>query len=723
MPSIELRGAEMSFFFAGFFEWAGSLLERYYALFQTQDQQVEEQTFVRAWILLLGICVVAHCVVLTYSFLRRIVAGSGIRALIICGCYEWVPARGLHILMYGGLWVHVIGWSIATLASAIRLLSQLDRSKTPDWRSASCWLVTSILCWGIAIAISRFYGYRFINVDPPPLPKVKVSVNSIGSYLDVGDTSQIGTERFPSDISPFFHLGVFVRQILRLIGILAFLLQLFIAMNLESAKGRSPEWLITLQRWQYDLRTHYYEIVAEVRSWDIPKSASLIGAYFATTLLVIVLCNNKHYLLLRFRTILPVTYGLAVVVWIFASGLGPVGQQNYSIPYLVSLVLVWFVTRRWHLDLRLVSQMQRRKRYLVPISEWINKSVASFISSIQKDKSCRLPEMDATELSSRITRGAFNIEETDPFVTRFFGRFMRIAKVAAERCTSASLRLMTINRYTQLGEHWPSYASLRDPMVPIWDEDLFPIRAPDGFVNWTDSIILSNDWNPVYYCPRTETRLETYYEDESYWDSSTNSYRTRSVSKTRTVEVTCSKCGGSGALEYARFLVTTWKTNRPTVVEPAMSMPELAENAEEIIYYQRRLIEAGKSLVDDAQGLAADGNLNRLMERSGSLMFDNLHWICKQVREYTQDAYVFRADYIIGGFHAMNIRFAFLRSRSGWFFGKRPEFHFGQLPIGWASVASWLFLPPIALTVWALIAGIMIGIVSMVLNSRFPIDF
>ena len=698
-------------------ELGTEIWNRFQAEWFAQDDQVTGSTVVRAWALLLGLCFVGFLVTFVYSFLRRLIAGSGIRALFLRGCYEWIPGRGIHLILNGILWVHFVGWIFALLAAGIRCLAQFDDSKTPDWKLSIIWLSISLLGLLISGAIHRKYSACFIHVAPPALPKVNVSVSSIGNFRDVGDTSQIGTERFPNDASAFFTLGVFTRQLLRLVGITAILLQIFVAVNLESSEEKTKASLLTLQEWQAEVRVPYCQWIEEVRAWNLPKSASLLCGYFAFTLLIILLYNNKHYLLVRFRTAVVLVYGLATALWILVTGLGPIGEHNYSIPFGTTLILTWLVTARWHTDLRLVSQMKRKKRFLMPVSELIGSAVSTFLPRIQNDPDCRLPEMDADELSERITRGASNLEEGDPFVTRFFGRFMRIAKVAAERCTSASVRFMTINRYTQLGKYWPTFPSFRDPQVPVWDEALFPIRAPEGFINWTDSLRLSKDWNPVYYCPITETRQETYYENETYWDSSSNSSRTRSVSKTRTIEVTCSKCGGSGALEYARFLVTTWKTNRPTIVEPAMSMPELVENAEEVYYYQKPLIEAGSRVAETERASAADPGLVRQMESSGQLISEKLQWMCEKVRQYTDDAYVYRSDYIIGGFYSMNIRFAFLGSRSGWFFGRRPEFHFGRLPIGWATVTSWLFLPPIALTMWGITASAMLYLVATIIKT------
>ncbi len=356
------------------------------------------------------------------------------------------------------------------------------------------------------------------------------------------------------------------------------------------------------------------------------------------------------------------------------------------------------------------------------IRDLIQNAVHLFFHRIEKDRYCRLPDLDAAQLSERITWGAHNIEESDSFVMRFFGRFMRVARVSTERCSTASLRFMSIDRFTELGHYWPSFGPLVDPSVPVWDEQKFPIHPPEGFTTRRDSLRLLDCYNPVYYCPPTETRTETYYETEYYTerDSSTNSSisRSSSVQKTRQIQVICSKCNGTSRLEYARYLITTWKTHRPTVVSPHMSMLELVEYAEETLYFRQPLVERGVILRTDEVHAVGEEPLRSEMCRAGSRIAAKTESLCKQIVELTKDRYVYRADFIIGGLQAMNIRFAFLRSRSGWFFGKRPEFHFPRVPIGWATLATWLFLSPLALLIWLATAAGMLVVLAWVLNGN-----
>lgn len=49
-------------------------------------------------------------------------------------------------------------------------------------------------------------------------------------------------------------------------------------------------------------------------------------------------------------------------------------------------------------------------------------------------------------------------------------------------------------------------------------------------------------------------------------------------------------------------------------------------------------------------------------------------------------------------------RFLHLSGRVGWFFGRRPEFYFPQLPLSWSMVGTLVFLPPLAVY-WAVFAG------------------
>lgn len=687
-----------------------------------RDERLTHEVALRSLILLMVICGVGYTIVAVFSFLRRWLAGARWRDLLAYGCYEWIPGRGVHFILVGCLWTIMAGSGLAIAAAGLRVLAQFDEKKTPDWKSAIAMLIGSVLVFLLARALYRLYSATFIEVTNVNLPQVKVSVRSIRSLRDAGDTSRIGTEKFPNRVSPFFGLGLLTRHMLRLSVVLAFLLQLFAAIPLNIKTEQRTEWLEHLAQWQGRVHTVYHAQILMIRNLDLPKASCLVGIYFCLGLLLMLLNSNRHYLLIRFPRTIVYSLLLAALVWVQVCNLGQIGDWDLAIVYGSTMLLLWLLGRRWNQDLRLAAQYRRTKKYLDPISDLIRNAVHLFLGRVQKDRYCRLPELDAAALSERITRGAHNIEESDPFVTRFFGRFMRVARVAAERCSTASLRFMTINRFTELGHYWPSYGPLVDPSVPMWDESLFPIHPPEGFATCRDSKRLPDCYNPIYYCPPTETRTETYYETESYseWDSSTNSnvYKTRTVQKTREIQVTCSKCNGTSRLEYARYLVTTWQTHRPTIVSPHMSMPELVEYAEETLYFRRPMVEHGTFLNEEADICVGESSLQDDMRRAGERLAAKTEALCKRIVELTQDRYVYRADFIVGGLQAMNIRFSFLRSRSGWFFGKRPEFHFPKLPIGWATIATWLFLSPLAILIWLSIAAGMLVPLAWVLNGR-----
>jgi len=573
----------------------------------------------------------------------------------------------------------------------------------------------------IARWIRRSFKSKFIAVGVPKLPEVKVAVRAIISMRDAGDTSSIGTERFPNQASVYFHFGLFVRQILRLICLFACIAQLMISIEVKPDTPIESEFIQQSIAYAEQIRGEYQTIVGHVRDWQVPQPVACVSIYFALVMLWMLLNNNRQYLVIRFPTSLVITSLLTSLVWLGVAGLGPFADQNFGIVYATTYVLLWLVMSRMHRDLQKAKSYKRRRLFLGPVSDAVSQAVRSFLESVQHDLACRLPELTTAALSERITRGARNIEEGDAFVTRFFGRYMRIAKVASERCTTASMRFLTINRFTERGSCWPTYSAFRDPNVPVWDETMFPIDAPTGFVNRRDSKILPSLWNPVVYCPPTEQRAQTYYETEYYteWDSSskTSVSRTRQVQRTRYETVTCSVCNGAGRLEYERYLVTTWATTRPTVVSPHMQMPELVENAEEVLYYQLPIIDEGKMHSSTSRVVDAATMLRGQMEKAGKHLVELAPTLSKLVEKCTGDAYVYRADFIVGGLHAMNIRFSFLRSRTGWFFGNRPEFHFPKLPLGWATVGTWLFLPPIAITIWAIAIALMLGIVTFVYHG------
>jgi len=141
-----------------------------------------------------------------------------------------------------------------------------------------------------------------------------------------------------------------------------------------------------------------------------------------------------------------------------------------------------------------------------------------------------------------------------------------------------------------------------------------------------------------------------------------------------------------------------------------MSMPELVENAEEELYYRRPIVEAQRQVTSAADFVDMHPGLLKKIGAASDKVMSSFAAISADVLKLVNDSRIYRADFIIGGLHAINIRFSFLRFRTGWFFGRRPEFHFPKLPLGWATLGTWILLPPLALAAIALTIGISIAI-------------
>lgn len=72
-----------------------------------------------------------------------------------------------------------------------------------------------------------------------------------------------------------------------------------------------------------------------------------------------------------------------------------------------------------------------------------------------------------------------------------------------------------------------------------------------------------------------------------------------------------------------------------------------------------------------------------------------LHKLHQSKVEKLHDGYLYRADFQIGSFRMIMIKFLNLGGSFGWFFGKRPEFYFPKLPLSYSAVIAILMLPPL----------------------------
>ena len=298
---------------------------------------------------------------------------------------------------------------------------------------------------------------------------------------------------------------------------------------------------------------------------------------------------------------------------------------------------------------------------------------------------------------------------------RHFARFLDVVDIRTHDCVMAQLRFLTVRRYVTLTGGVGTYGPLRYPQVPVWDENLFPVRPPAGFVNWIDPLLLGSEWDVVVLCGRcggSGQVRETYQEARTeYYTDSQGRSQMRTVYDTKERWVTCPSCGGSGRLLHRQVLNTQWQRLQPTVTEPEMMLAELVEDAEEVTFVHlpmkedRRLLSVAVKVAVQpcpaANQLAQAARVLAARHSGHAAAVEQLH-----------DGLVYRADFRVCGFRTVRMAFRNLAGRVGWFFGKRPEFYFPRLPLSWSAVATGVFLPPLAIAL-----GLGVWVVAQVLGN------
>ena len=139
------------------------------------------------------------------------------------------------------------------------------------------------------------------------------------------------------------------------------------------------------------------------------------------------------------------------------------------------------------------------------------------------------------------------------------------------------------------------------------------------------------------------------------------------------------------------------------------------EDAEERTYYRVPLVEDRKHLptrpVHDGIGADLQARLSRVLPALSA----ELPEFSRSV-EQLHDGIVYRADFQVTGFWVLRIGFRRLPGKVGWFFGRRPEFHFPALPLAWGTVGTVLFVLP-----FVIMTGVLAGtMASILLRSALP---
>jgi hypothetical protein len=287
---------------------------------------------------------------------------------------------------------------------------------------------------------------------------------------------------------------------------------------------------------------------------------------------------------------------------------------------------------------------------------------------------------------------------------------------------AAMLRYLTVRRYVSESGGIGTTRWLQDPVVPEWDESLFPLHPPTGYVNWLDPLGLEMEWDRVsicYTCAGTgEMTCGRCGGSGRVQETRTHTETSGGQTQTRTeyIDVQCSSCGGRGRvtcttcgglrhLEFKRTLNTQWQRLLPAVIAPEVPMPELLEDAEERIYYWLPLVEDRVYLKAKGRTDGIGPDLEATLARAGQQLAERHQAHADQVMQLHDGRYLYRADFQVTGFWTLCIHFRYLRGRLGWFFGARPEFYFPWLPLSWSMLGTAVFLPPLAIIAALLVIG------------------
>jgi hypothetical protein len=626
---------------------------------------------------------VGFAATVTLSLLARLAHGAPWSELAAGWFHEVLPARGLLWLVYGLAWAANVLTIVIFVLKGLALL--FGDSRPPALIITV--IVAGLLAWP-CYKLRKLFAAKVIDVGLPESPALNLRSVNVTVGVEQDEFLRLGSERFPNHINPDRAVDARIRWGLLLGGMGLALLFLYLAA--QQSEGPKPPRI------------------------GPPGNLAAVGlllAYAAGVLLLMFLANHRDYMFVPFRLGLLVEGGLGVGMSVGILLMGAKGQL-----FLV-VVAVTFgaVGVRAGADLHVARVYDRMKRTVDPIAEDIRGQVPD-LNHLQADPNFQQPPLQADALATRLARGCQNVEEKGPFVTRHFARFLDVVDLRTHDCVMAQLRFLTVRRYVTLTGGVGTYDRLQYPIVPVWNENLFPVHPPTGFVNWIDSLLLRSKWDVVVTCGRcggTGQVRETYQEARTeYYTDHEGRSQTRTVYDTKERWVTCPSCGGSGRLLHSQVLNTQWQRLQPTVTGPEMLLPELVEDAEEVTFVDLPVKEDRRPLPMSVKVAApACSAVDRLTQAAHALAAR--HSGHAAAVEQLHDGVVYRADFRVCGFRTVRMAFRNLAGRIGWFFGKRPEFYFPRLPLSWGAVTTGVFLPPL---------GLLAGRICFVDNHSGAID-
>jgi hypothetical protein len=629
----------------------------------------------------------------------RLLAGAPVRELVRTRGYE-LPA--VRLVFHAA---HAFAWLGCLAAAGLAVRHGWAYSET----SAPAHGVVALVAVGSAVAaglLAALVHAALIRIPDNRPPTVAVTGVRTTEGINRRRLAGLGREQFPQMLAYGHTAGLSVRG-----GLIA-----AAVVVAGFAAVAATDW-----GREHGLQAAGLDAVRVVRAElpPVPPAFAVVAGVSAGLGLVLLLTHNAAYTLLRFPTTLPVGAGLSATMWAAAATLnladGPLGLLAAGLGVLFAV--------RWADDLGRAARFRRTRQVTEPIARAVAAAVPG-LGSLKHRPDCRIDPLDEPELRERIRQGCRNVEAADPLVTRNLGRFLSLVRIEYEQFAAAGLRYLTVRRYVSLGFGGGTTRPLQYPVVPVWDEARFPIHPPRGFADWIDPLGLGWEWDVVSVCgpcggsgrvacggcggsgrvQRSETRTE-YQNGQSV---SVTVYHTETCGGCGgSGRVTCGRCGGCGKVVEPQTLNTQWQRLQPTATAPAVRLPELMEDAEERVYYRVPLVEDRRPLVMLPQHDGLTAELEDELNEAVPALAPHLPGFAAEV-ERLHDGFVYRADFQVTGFWVLRIGFRRLPGKVGWFFGRRPEFHFPALPLGWGQVGAVLFVLPLAVLA-GLAAAVLAG--------------
>jgi hypothetical protein len=581
----------------------------------------------------LGLLAAIFSLTLICALIHRLVCGASINELIETRFYEVFPVRIVFWTLSGTLAYGLLVLALAALSNIYSIIFNIAYSSGAG--KQLLWNSLLAIIYGLLAII---FGILFWLVKDCLLKlphRNPITVKTKGVSTRYGITprllKELGSERFPNEISSKNSEERIIRWSISLVGSLCISLVIFLVFKNE----------------EYNLNIDFKAPMVESLSYQT-SFQGVIGYFFlltVPTLIVLLLFNNRDYTFITFSKVLLVKTGFLVISILCLKLL------NFSIYTIIAAValIMGVYGFRTIADLRLEARYKRMKRVYNPIATTI-RQYTPYLDRILDDPRLKLGFLETDSLIRRISQGCKNVEERGVLVTRNFARFLNLIEIQHQEFVVAMLRYLTVRRDTTLSDGEGTSRRLQRPLVPMWDLELFPLNPPIGYVNWIDPLWLPSQWDVVETCETCDGIGRV----------------TETDSEGRTETRRCSTCGGSGRLQYTQILNTQWQRLLPLITHPDIPVPELVEDAEEQIIFHLPLTKSFTTTTGSVRIIHPSTPLARDIYKTGNQL-KKLHKMHSKEVESLHNGSLYRADFQIASFRTIMIEFVNLGGRVGWF--------------------------------------------------------